>query len=143
MILCIQKVSFPSLSLIVCTELFLIGIEYTCPNCKKFNPSRKSRQLHPDGPVLPPQTPSPRSSPIVRHATIPNQRLPQHPESHHDQTFEDTGNRAHGIDDDDDELSIAERVRRRRDLSTPVEQHHNDDDEANHDSNSDRSEEAT
>jgi hypothetical protein len=79
----------------------------------------------------------------VRHATIPNQRLPQHPESHHDQTFEDTGNRAHGIDDDDDELSIAERVRRRRDLSTPVEQHHNDDDEANHDSNSDRSEEAT
>ncbi|KAI9251831.1 hypothetical protein BDA99DRAFT_183349 [Phascolomyces articulosus] len=29
-------------------------IQYICPNCKKFNSSRKSRQLHPDGPVVPP-----------------------------------------------------------------------------------------
>ncbi|KAI9022302.1 hypothetical protein CLU79DRAFT_860637 [Phycomyces nitens] len=34
-------------------------IQYTCPNCKKFNPSRRSRQLHPGGPVMPTRSPSP------------------------------------------------------------------------------------
>lgn len=27
------------------------NIEYTCPHCHQFNPSRKSRTLRPDGPV--------------------------------------------------------------------------------------------
>ncbi|KAG0170881.1 hypothetical protein DFQ28_002174 [Apophysomyces sp. BC1034] len=44
-------------------------IQYVCPQCKKFNPSRKSRQLHPNGPVIPPQTPSPARSP--RPASTP------------------------------------------------------------------------
>ncbi|CAO3653922.1 unnamed protein product [Mucor hiemalis] len=33
-------------------------IQYTCPHCHQFNPSRKSRKLHPDGPVLPPMSPT-------------------------------------------------------------------------------------
>lgn len=33
-------------------------IEYTCPHCHQFNPSRKSRMLHPDGPVLPSMSPT-------------------------------------------------------------------------------------
>lgn len=34
-------------------------IQYTCPHCHQFNPSRKSRKLHPEGPVLPPMSPKP------------------------------------------------------------------------------------
>lgn len=80
----------------------------------------------------------------MRHATIPNPRLQQHsePNPHHDQSSLDTGNSAHGIEEEDEDLSIAERVRRRRDLSTPVSQHYNGDDESNHDGNSDSSDKA-
>ncbi|KAF7729423.1 hypothetical protein EC973_004402 [Apophysomyces ossiformis] len=52
-------------------------IQYVCPQCKKFNPSRKSRQLHPDGPVIPPQTPSPVPSPRPVSAAL----SPPSPES--------------------------------------------------------------
>jgi len=42
-------------------------IQYICPKCGQFNPSRRSRQLHPGGPVLPPSV-----SPAQSRSTSPN-----------------------------------------------------------------------
>ncbi|KAI8369629.1 uncharacterized protein BYT42DRAFT_607990 [Radiomyces spectabilis] len=99
-------------------------IQYVCPHCKHFNPSRKSRQLHPDGPVIPPQTPTPAISPSPTSA-----QLPQHDT---DETVgrnqsPDAANSAEGTETPDEVIakykqqimdeqdeSIAERVRRRR-----------------------------
>lgn len=39
--------------------LLILYIEYTCPHCHQFNPSRKSHMLHPNGPVLPTMSPTP------------------------------------------------------------------------------------
>lgn len=50
---------------------FPISSEYVCPVCKKFNPSRQSRQLHPNGPVIPPASPLPGSRPSS--AVLPDQ----------------------------------------------------------------------
>ncbi|KAI8584700.1 hypothetical protein K450DRAFT_217565 [Umbelopsis ramanniana AG] len=42
-------------------------IQYICPKCGQFNPSRRSRQLHPGGPVLPPGV-----SPANSRSSSPN-----------------------------------------------------------------------
>ncbi|KAH8553561.1 hypothetical protein BGW37DRAFT_549483 [Umbelopsis sp. PMI_123] len=47
-------------------------IQYICPKCGQFNASRRSRQLHPGGPVLPPgvsPTNSRSSSPNVKRSS--------------------------------------------------------------------------
>ncbi|KAJ2960797.1 hypothetical protein NQZ79_g3814 [Umbelopsis isabellina] len=43
-------------------------IQYVCPKCGQFNPSRRSRQLHPGGPVLPPGV-----SPAQSRSTSPKE----------------------------------------------------------------------
>ncbi|KAI8071685.1 hypothetical protein BC940DRAFT_316901 [Gongronella butleri] len=88
-------------------------IQYTCPHCKKFNPSRQSRQLHPDGPVLPivkdhALTPQPKDTTSSPHDDHPravngdNDRMDKHEQ-------QDTDD----IADEHDPDSIASRVRQR------------------------------
>lgn len=89
-----------------------LSIEYVCPQCKKFNPSRKSRQLHPNGPVIPPSTPN---------SSRPNSAITQGDQSEAKQDIEqDKGrfdaNSDKEIEEDSpkEEDTIAARVRRRR-----------------------------
>ncbi|KAI8967678.1 hypothetical protein BDF20DRAFT_206080 [Mycotypha africana] len=49
-------------------------IQYTCPHCHQFNPSRKSRKLHPNGPVLPSST---QPQPTVSSTTSVNTLAPE------------------------------------------------------------------
>ncbi|KAI8082906.1 uncharacterized protein BX664DRAFT_339387 [Halteromyces radiatus] len=82
-------------------------IQYTCPICHQFNPSRQARKLHPDGPVLPPQTPSPS---MAQHKEdIGKKELDVNSE----QSQLDV-EKEQNMDNDD---SIANRVRRRRGYS--------------------------
>ncbi|KAI9301083.1 hypothetical protein BJ944DRAFT_252602 [Cunninghamella echinulata] len=99
-------------------------IQYTCPVCKKFNPSRKSRQLHPDGPVLPPRTPSPSLSPSVSNDRI---RRDTNEINHHQEDSQlniinnNSDDDVDGHDEKGDkEDTIADRVRRRRVKDAPV-----------------------
>ncbi|ORX62387.1 hypothetical protein DM01DRAFT_1331814 [Hesseltinella vesiculosa] len=76
-------------------------IQYSCPHCKKFNPSRKSRQLHPDGPVLPIDDKA-KPDALPQDTTVPT--------SHDDPAPLDPDHPEEELDAD----SIASRVRHRR-----------------------------
>ncbi|ORZ00340.1 hypothetical protein BCR43DRAFT_485056 [Syncephalastrum racemosum] len=70
-------------------------IQYVCPVCKKFNPSRQSRQLHPNGPVIPPASPLPGSRPTS--VVLPDQ------EDKEEQEEEEEDNKGDEYDEDEEE----------------------------------------
>ncbi|KAI9489172.1 hypothetical protein BDB00DRAFT_771274 [Zychaea mexicana] len=82
-------------------------IQYICPNCRKFNSSRKSRQLHPDGPVVPPSpapslTPGPLASKDANNEGGEEDWAERHKQGKDEQEEYES-----------DEETIASRVRRR------------------------------
>ena len=85
-------------------------IEYICPNCKKFNSSRKSRQLHPDGPVVPPSP-----VPSLASGFVANNKEEEE-EEEMEKKEEDVVKTKEGEDGGEEEginETIASRVRRR------------------------------
>ncbi|KAI7858886.1 hypothetical protein BDC45DRAFT_433280 [Circinella umbellata] len=89
-------------------------IQYICPNCKKFNSSRKSRQLHPDGPVVPPSP-----VPSLTQGFMTNNKEEEYNNYQEGEENmkkeEDSVVKTEGEDDDDEDTNetIASRVRRR------------------------------